>query len=386
MLFYLNLALPFLFLAFVLATMVQLSFWLGVFSKLAFYKEPEPTTTNPSLSDAPAVSIVICAKNERKNLEANIYRILNQQYRCFEILVIDDNSTDDSFAFLLDIQAKHPTFRVLRQSNTYNNKNYTKNSQGKKRALAFGIEAARYDWLLLTDADCAPATEYWLQDMMQGATQEKQLVLGYAPLEEYEGLLNKFIRYETTYAAIQYLSFALLGMPYMGVGRNLLYHRALYRQANGFDKHTHVASGDDDLFVNQVATATNTAIVLRPTTHVLSSPKTEWSSFFKQKSRHLTTGKHYRWQHQLLLGMLAVSHVGHYTGGILLLLFDYNSLFVVLLYALRCLVVLAYTKLIFNKLQEKMPLYWIFLLDPLLALYYVFFAPTLWIGKNVKWK
>jgi glycosyltransferase involved in cell wall biosynthesis len=372
-----------LFLAFVLATIVQLSFWVGVFSKLAFYK---PADTKEPLSDVPPVSIVICAKNERKNLEANIYRILNQQYRCFEILVIDDNSMDDSFAFLLDIQAKHSTFRVLRQSDTYNNKNYTKNSQGKKRALAFGIEAARYDWLLLTDADCAPATEYWLQDMMQGATQEKQLVLGYAPLEEYTGLLNKFIRYETTYAAIQYLSFALLGMPYMGVGRNLLYHRSLYRQANGFDQHTHVASGDDDLFVNQVATATNTAIVLRPTTQVLSAPKTDWSSFLKQKSRHLTTGKHYRWQHQLLLGMLAVSHVGHYTGGILLLLFNYNGLFVVLLYALRCLVVLAYTKLIFNKLQEKTPLYWIFLLDPLLVLYYVFFAPTLWIGKNVKWK
>ncbi len=332
------------------------------------------------------VSIVICAKNERKNLEANIYRILNQQYRCFEILVIDDNSTDDSLAFLLDIQAKYSTFRVLRQSNTYIDKNYTKNSQGKKRALAYGIEAARYDWLLLTDADCAPATEFWLQDMIQAATQEKKLILGYAPLEEYKGLLNKFIRYETTYAAIQYLSFALLGMSYMGVGRNLLYHRSLYRQANGFDKHTHVASGDDDLFVNQVATATNTAIVIRPTTQVLSAPKTDWSSFFKQKSRHLTTGKHYRWQHQLLLGMLAVSHVGHYTGGILLLLFNYNSLFVVLLYALRCLVVLAYTRLIFNKLQEKTPLYWIFILDPLLALYYIFFAPTLWIGKNVKWK
>jgi poly-beta-1,6-N-acetyl-D-glucosamine synthase len=378
-LLYTDLFLAFLFTAFVVATGVQLAFWVGVFSKLAFYKE---TTRKQPFSEPPPVSIIICAKNELKNLQANIYRILNQQYRCFEVLVIDDNSTDESRAFLLDIQTKHPTFRTF----IHINKNNTKKIQGKKQALAFGIEAAQYDWLLLTDADCAPASNRWLHDMVAAASNEKQLLLGYAPLEEYSGILNKFIRYETIYAAIQYLSFALLGMPYMGVGRNLLYHRNLYRQANGFIQHQHVASGDDDLFVNQVATATNTGIVIRPTTHVLSAPKTDWSSFFKQKSRHLTTGKHYRWQHQLLLGMLAVSHVGHYTGGILLLLLDCNSVFVVLLYALRCLVVLAYTKLIFNKLHEKLPIYWIVFLDPLLVLYYLLFAPTLWIGKNVKWK
>jgi hypothetical protein len=65
--------------------------------------------------------------------------------------------------------------------------------------------------------------------------------------------LNRFIRFETVYSAVQYLSFALNGSPYMGVGRNLIYHKSLFAEANGFKSHEKIASGDDDLFINQVA-------------------------------------------------------------------------------------------------------------------------------------
>jgi cellulose synthase/poly-beta-1,6-N-acetylglucosamine synthase-like glycosyltransferase len=327
----------------------------------------------------PPVSIIICAKNEAANLLKNLPSVIGQTYPMFELIVVNDNSDDDTERILLDFSAKTKYFRMV------NNNNNTKGQLGKKFALSKGIEAAQYDLILLTDADCRPNSQKWLYHMQSVINNNIEIALGYGPYEKASGWLNKFIRFETVYTAIQYFSFALSGSPYMGVGRNLMYKKKLFEQVNGFSKHEHIASGDDDLFINEVATQKNVTIVLDEKTFVYSEAKNTWSSYYRQKRRHLTTGTHYLLKHQFLLGLLSVSHFLHYTAGIVLIL-KFSTIFVLFIYVVRLFVVLLVYAATLKKLRELDLLFWIPILDAAYILYYAIFWPTLMFGKTKTWK
>ena len=363
-----------IFYIFLLASLVQILYWCFLFSKLAFYRTPSES----EIDDIP-VSVIICARNEAKNLQKNLDRILNQNYRSYEVVVVNDHSTDDTENILLNFHIKYPILRTL----TVTDK---PQGSGKKFALAKGIEAARHNVLLLTDADCIPDSSDWIRKMIQPLNEQVGIVLGYAPYTSAKGFLNKWIRYETVMTAIQYLSFALQGWAYMGVGRNLLYRKALYQKANGFRQHDHLLSGDDDLFINAVATTQNVSIVLDKASFVYSAPKKSWAEFYRQKARHLSTGKHYRFQHQALLGLYSLTHFLHYLGG-LVLIFNFSTIFVVaIIYLVRISIVVFLCRLLLRQMYDTPLLKWIPLLDAALPMYYLIFSPVLLIGNTDRWK
>ncbi len=370
--------LPFFFVvSFIVATFVQLFFWLGIFSKFIFFRD-KIDVLESTKSELPPVSVIICAKNEAKNLSTNLDRILTQSYHSFEVLVVDDDSTDKTYEVLLEYQKKYSYLRIIK-------KTYIKKTLGKKAALALGIEEAKHEIVLLSDADCAPKSDKWILSSVL-ALGKKDILLGYGPYEKQQGLLNAFIRFETVLAAVQYFSFAQIGLPYMGVGRNLCYKRELFENIGGFSSHENIASGDDDLFINQVATKENTAICTHYENFNYSEAKQTWSAFVKQKTRHLTTGKYYRWYHQLLLSIFAGSHAWHYFSGLILLILG-NLYIFILGYMIRFLVITFLYYLTFKKLRELSLLTLLPLLDALMAIYYAFAAPvTLFIAKTKQWK
>jgi cellulose synthase/poly-beta-1,6-N-acetylglucosamine synthase-like glycosyltransferase len=169
----------------------------------------------------------------------------------------------------------------------------TKTMQGKKEPLTIGIQTANHDWILLTDGDCIPERG-WIQKMLEQIGEKKTIVLGYAPFMETKGLLNKIQRFDNVIVAIQYLGAALKGKPYMGVGRNLLYHRDLFKSIDGFSKHMDIASGDDDLFVQEIANAQNTTTCLDPASFVYSEAPSTWKEWVHQKRRHLSASSRYK--------------------------------------------------------------------------------------------
>lgn len=366
-----------IFIGFILATLVQLILWLFLFSRLAFFKEKQNNKKTTELAERP-VSIIICARNEAENLSKNLPRILNQNYRSFEVIVVNDNSTDQTQDILLKFHIKYTILQTLNISDK-------PKGSGKKPALAQGIKAAKHEVLLFTDADCQPTSENWLRDMQKLIDDEVAIGLGYGPYFSGKGFLNKFIRFETIFTAIQYFSFALAGYPYMGVGRNLIYKKHLFDQAGGFNKHAHLLSGDDDLFVNEVANRHNVGITLKKNTFVFSTPKKSWKAYYRQKSRHLSTGKHYKLKHQVLLGLVSASHFFHYLGGFLLVILKTSTIFVILLYVVRILVVLLIYERILRKLEDRPLLRWIPLLDVVYLWFYLVFAVTLITGKINRW-
>ena len=256
---------------------------------------------------------------------------------------------------------------------------------GKKPALALGIQAAKHDVLLFTDADCQPTSEYWLRDMQKIMDDSVEIGLGYGPYYTKPGFLNKFIRFETILTAIQYFSYALIGQTYMGVGRNLIYRKHLFGQADGFKKHENLLSGDDDLFINEVATKDNVAININKRSFVYSDPQDSWKAYYRQKARHVSTGKHYKLNHKILLGFFSSSHFFHYVGGVMLLLTKTSMIFVILLYVVRILVILVICKPILRKLQDRNLYCWVPVLDTAYVFFYLTFALPLFTGKINRW-
>ena len=312
-----------------LATAVQLAAWWWVY-RPALTPTPGSLPTEPA-ADPPPVTVIVCFHNEATHLEATLRGILSQNYPHFELLAVDDNSTDASVAIVRYLQDRHPQLRLLQPGPT---------RPGKKDALTAGIRAARHPLLLLTDADCTPASEHWLREMVTPLTHGYQLVLGCSPYRYRPGPLAWWQRFEATHTVLQYQGFARLGHPYMGVGRNLAYHRNFFTAAGGFATHAHHLGGDDDLLVNAHAVPSLTVRVTDPAAWTYSEPTRTWWVYLRQKVRHQSVGTHYRPGHQLLLGLLALSHGGSYLLGALLLFTVYWPL-VVALYAMRASAVLS---------------------------------------------
>jgi len=326
------------------------------------------------------LSVVICAKNEEYNLKINLPEILQQDYSDFEVIVVDDNSTDETYYVLKAMQIQYTNLNVIRLTENVNF------FSGKKFPLSIGIRSAKHNHLVLTDADCRPSTGKWLQHMMSGFAENKEIVLGYGKYEYQKGMLNTFIRFETLYTAMQYFSFALSGFPYMGVGRNLAYTKELFTAHKGFSSHYNVASGDDDLFVNGAANAKNTKCIIHPQSFTISAPRQTWSEWWKQKRRHLTSGKHYKTKHKFLLSIYPVSLLMFYITFILTVSNQNNFYIVFPLFLLKVISDLVVFKKITGKLKEKNLLLFSVFFEFLIILTYGMIFLFNSFSKQGKWK
>ncbi len=234
------------------------------------------------------VSVVICAKNEALNLKKNLPFFLEQDYPDFEVIVVNDSSIDGTADILAVYATQYSNLKVIQITAEQ------KEGIGKKYPLSVGVENAMHEHLLLSDADCRPCSKNWISGMMNGFTQNIEIVLGFGKYEKRSGWVNKLIQFDTFFVALQYFSFAIKGEPYMGVGRNLAYKKSVYDKVGGFNNHQNIASGDDDLFVMEAANEKNVAIVTNADAHTISISKNTFGDYFNQKKRHLSTGKLYR--------------------------------------------------------------------------------------------
>lgn len=326
-----------------------------------------------------SVSVVVCAHNEEKNLHELIPLLLDQDHPDYEVIIVEDRSTDNSFDLLREQMKKDNRLRMVRIEYLPSHVN------AKKHGLSLAIKVARKDVVLLTDADCRPQSRNWIRSMTGMMDERAQIVLGYSPYFREKGFLNSFIRFETLMTGIQYLSFALLKVPYMGVGRNLAYRRSLFMNNNGFRDLIGITGGDDDLFVNRHASSENTRVCISSDALVYSNPKTNWKSYFRQKLRHLSVGKYYKWKHKWILGIYVASFMLSWFLG-LTLIFVYSSPHVITIALLvRLSLVLITIQLASNRLGDKFQLWPVIFLDFLYAIYYLSNGLRALVTRNVTW-
>jgi hypothetical protein len=257
---------------------------------------------------------------------------------------------------------------------------------GKKFPLSIGIKSAKNDMIVVTEANCRPAGPNWLSQMRSGFAGPAEVVLGYGAYEKKKGFLNKLIRFDTAQISFRYLSCALAGIPYMGVGRNMAYLKSLFYKNRGFISHYRITSGDDDLFINRVAKRNNTRIVLQPDSFTISGPPQIFRHWMIQKKRQLSTLRFYRSGHRLLFGIYSISILLFYILFVLLLARDYNPVLVVPLFIVRLIAQMILFHKCLKKLNEKDLIWFVpFFEITMIFVHSMAFISNLF-SKNNKWK
>ncbi len=321
---------------------------------------------------SPPVSIIICAKNEEENLKKNLPFILQQKYDApFEVLVVNDRSTDNTNQVLETYAQEYSYIRII----TINN-NTSTHLKGKKYALQTGILAASYNQLLLTDADCQPNSQNWLSLMTAPFKSGFQISYGYGPYQTEDTMLNRCVQYETLMTATQYFSHFWWDFPYMGIGRNLAYHRKIFFEAKGFENIGHLTSGDDDLFISKIGSQQPSSAVLHSDSFMYSKAPKNWRSWYIQKQRHLSTGWHYKWVHQFSLGLFIISHFFFYISIVLNIFVGIGSVFATSLVFVKLIVQLVIAQQLLKIFQSPLSLYQFMFWDVLFSFYHLIFGFT----------
>lgn len=367
--------LNFLFVGLCIVALIQIFYYLYFFSRLAFakFRNRHQTQTHP-------VSVIICAKNEAKNLANFLPGALVQKYKTtHEILVVNDNSTDETKYILEEYQ------RSFRQLQIVELKQEARFIPGKKFPLSVGIKTAKHEIVLLTDADCVPASENWIEKMQEQFHDGIEIVLGYSPFQKKKGLLNKLVRWEGFHTAMQYLSYAKAGLPYMGVGRNLSYKKSAFFRNKGFSAFNHLPGGDDDLFINKTATKDNVNISLDPETFTLTKPPVTFNQWRRQKERHYSTSRYYKGKHKFFLGLYALSLFLFYPLLIAsFVFFDWKMVLAIFLFKTLVQYFIVYKCA--ARLKEKDLAVYTLFFDIWMFAYYLLFAGTLFKKPRKTWK
>jgi glycosyltransferase involved in cell wall biosynthesis len=343
--------------------LIQLYYYLGIYLKVALLKK---NTAVQTMSDIP-ISVIICARDEEANLEAFLPIVLEQDYPNFEVVVVNDCSSDNTEYTLDRMLKRYPNLRVttIKQDEKF--------THNKKLALTVGIKAAKNEWLVLTDADCRPDSNKWLSTMALNFSEDSEIILGYGGFLEEKSFLNKLIRFDGLFIAMQYFGFALKGKPYMGVGRNLAYKKTVFFRNKGFASHAHIYSGDDDLFINEVANGANTRVEFQHDAHTRTIPRNSYKRWVIQKRRHITTSKRYRLSSKVMLGGEILSRLLFFGTSIALIALLYYPWVIAGLILSRWIVQLSIIKGVMNRLNERKLL----LLSLLYDFYSLFFYARL---------
>lgn len=355
--------------------LLQLYYPLFVHLRLARY----PIKSIKSQNLHP-VSVIICARNQSQNLIENLPEILDQDYPDFEVVVVNDCSSDDTEDVLRDFSVKYPHLKVVVVPQ------HDRFRRNKKFALTMGIKAAQHEHLVLTDADCRPASKKWIKELQSNFTDQTEMVLAYAPYPKLPGFFNVFVRYEIFINALNYLSFALKGKAYMGSGRNMAYLKSVFFRGKGFAEHMHIPFGDDQLFVKQHANSTNTAIEIKPTAQVWATPFGGLGSFFKHQLKQIQVALAYKKGAQLKLALQAASAILFYASliGLLILGFDWRLLLA--FYLLRLLTQFGIYFKIFKRLGYRELKWWFPILDLIYYIYILAFSIAYLFNTKTQWK
>ena len=289
---------------------VQLFYYIYLFRKPyqhAANNIAENETTEESNNPLPGISIIITARNEAQNLRENLAYILNQDYPNFEVVVVNNASTDSTpdvlDSFLCSYPNLYATFIPI-GSHAINN---------KKLALTVGVKAANHNILLFTEPDTKPLSNKWVYEYAKAFNRGKDIVLGACQLEIDKSFFKKYILFDNLFSGIKYTSMALANKPYMGIGRNMAFRKNLFFDNKGFSSILNMEDGEDNIFVNKIATKENTAIALSPESMVVSNVVDGISTWRNIKTKYLTTRKHYTGNTAKLLSFETFSRYAFYT-------------------------------------------------------------------------
>lgn len=249
------------------------------------------------------LSIVIPTQDQASELRTHLPAIMEQDYDDFEVIVVDMASTDQTKDVLEELELRYPSLRHTRTPST------ARDISLERLALTLGIRSARHEWVVITHANCQPATPQWLQTLSQQMTEDKSIVLGVAKYDEqhHTWFDNKvaFFRLWNTFANLSHTRRGHAAVR--ADGCNLALRRSLFLNKNGLGDHLNLLTGAEELLVNRLSTPTNTAICNSPDAIVIEDHLPDRRLWKKSRVFYIETRRHqhhtllYRFRQNLLL-------------------------------------------------------------------------------------
>ena len=283
----------------------QAVYYLGLYNKLYTHSRETAYATDINTQNPP-LSVIIVAKDAAHELQENLPFILEQDYPEFEVIVIYDRPADDCDNTLKLLEDKYPNLyhTFIPDSARY--------ISHKKLGITMGIKASRHEWLVFTEPDCRPQSNQWLKQMARNFTPATEIVLGYSNYEKVPGWFNKKITFDTLLNSMRYLGMAVSGHPYMGTGRNMAYRKTLYYKQKGFASHLNLQRGEDDLFINELATSSNTRVETDFNATTRIQPVYRYKDWKEEKVSYVATARFYHGIQRYLLGFETFSRLLFY--------------------------------------------------------------------------
>lgn len=285
---------------------IQLVYYFGLYNRMHTRNKATRNEEVHFTQEYPPLSVILSARNDAEKLRKLLPAILEQDYPQFEVIVINDASSDETEDLLGAMEEKYPH---LYHSFTPESARYISH---KKLSLTLGIKASKYDWLVFTETNCLPASNQWLKLMARNFTPHTQIVLGYSGYDRTKGWLHKRVAFDTLFNSLRYLGFALAGKPYMGIGRNLAYRKELFFQQKGYSSYLNLQRGEDDLFINRIATDTNTRVETDFNATMRIQPVEYYKSWREERISYMATARNFRGIERYLLGFETLSRLLFY--------------------------------------------------------------------------
>lgn len=294
---------------FVACTGIQIIYYL-IFSSFLLTRKK----TNETVESIP-VSVIVYAKNNAKELQEYLPLILAQEYPIFEIVLIDNASSDSTIETIKAFKTSNENIKIVAVKNTeafWNNKKY---------ALTLGIKAATHDHLLFTDANSKPISKNWIAEMSKNFSVKKTIVLGYQKYRTEKTFTNLLIRFYSLLKALKCFSFAKTATPFMAFGNNLAYTKSEFFKVNGFINHIKIIYGEDDLFIRDAATTKNITSNISEDSFIETEPHTSFKKWFQDARITNSLREHYKIKHRILLSLFIFSKALFYILSIILFFF-----------------------------------------------------------------
>ncbi|SCM59435.1 glycosyltransferase [Petrimonas mucosa] len=275
---------------------IQLVYYLLIYRVPYLYERKRDKRPHDS-GTLPPVSVIIASKNESENLARFLPAILDQDYPDFEVIVVNMGSTDETDMVLKTLSLKYSHLYYTYVPAEAEDVNM------KKLALTIGIKAANHDLLLFTEAYCEPASDRWIREFAAEFVKGNEIVLGFCKLKMAKHIaMRKFILYDNMIQGLKYLSLAILGKPFMGIGRNLAYKKEIFFEEKGYSSVLNIDEGEDDLFINRIARKNRVGVVVSPESMTQSDVVDNFLTWRALKHKYLYTKQFYKGGSSLIFG------------------------------------------------------------------------------------
>ena len=342
--------------------LIQLYYYVAYYYLPVRYVQSNENSKMAHLDNKPPVSVIVYAKNDADYLTKYLPIILGQQYPDYEVIVVNDGSTDETKDILSQLEYK---YSHLHQTYIPDE---ARSLSRKKLALTVGMKAAKNEIVLLTNANCVPQSVNWIESIVRNFVSGIDIVLAHSfvpPKNE-----GRYCSYDRIMFALRYISYAIKGHPYMGIGTNLAYRKSLFFKNKGFSKYLNLHYGDDDLFINEIATSKNTRVELSPESQISVIYDNDYIAWKEKKLQYMFTANYIKSNYKMIFGIERITAYLFYISVIALACMGFYNIIFPIIAFIMFLIRYIFQIMIYNKAAHILKGRVLYLLYPLFDILY----------------